>query len=537
MYTQCARFQSLFNFDGEHRSCRASLENHNRRRRQAKGRSRGKSRAGRVAKSAVRSMFSENEVISLDYDPNEPSQTDQSTPSYGDTQSADDAYLSLMKADGGMDIDEYSPEYKDMQLSIKFHEGTPSDLPESLYDDLLLEVPAVVDVMGAIRPGCTHLTTSLRVPAEVHAEFMSSGKPYDVTKRLHNKWSGLKSLNKGFEVQIEQNATKVTSDGSHVMDRHTLPPLLSLIPCCVSTAKDACLVDILGYGINDSKFIAMCRQNGRYLTSTMLMDDRWNDSEFRNVSRGHTSDDEASHGSSLGSYLESRGSSSICVTDGFDKYDQSDVGSDTSDVTEERNHTEKRSIKIIGLEDGVCEIEFVHENNSTPPLALLILPDADAVEDIQNKITSHQHKPWAQAFLRDVGFVIRNLYGEVPCPSAKMSLVRRTAETLISYSWKNELFSLASFLESTITKYAFPEDTDLVSHKSQKNIISVRDVSYSRGLEYVKLADAKVLLETIIKLTQITQRPIDSGWKGLERQIIYGSGMLVIAALVYAANI
>lgn len=535
MYMQCARFQSLFSFDAEHRSCRVSLEHHNRRRRQAKGRSRGKSKA--VAKSAVAAVFSEHELMHLNCVSNGPSQTERSTPSHEDTQSADDAYLSLMKADGSMDVDEYSPEYKEMHLSIKFQEGTPSDLPESLYDDLLLEVPAVADVVGAIRPGCTHLTTSIRIPAEVHAEFMSSTKPYDMARRLHKKWFQSKSLSKGFEVQIEQHATQVTSDGSHVMDRHALPSPLSLFPCCVSSTKDACLVDVLGHDIKDSKFVAMCRQNGRYLTTTMLMDESWNDSVFKHVPRSHTSDDETSHGGdSLGSSLESRGSSSICVTDGFDKYDQSDLGSDTSDVNEERNHTEKRSIKIIGLQDGVCEIELVHENSSTPPLALLILPDPDAVEELQNKITSHQHKPWAQAFLRDVGFVTHHLHGEVPCSMEKMSLVRRAADNLISYSWENGFCALANFLETSIAKHGFPEDTDLLTTKSHKNAISVREVSYSRGLEYVKLADAKVLLEKIIKLTGITRQPIDSGWKGLEHQLIYGSGMLMIAILVYAAS-
>jgi hypothetical protein len=178
--------------------------------------------------------------------------------------------LNLFASDPNMK-DIYKGVEIEFQLSVKFQSGTPEDLPPNILDDISSTIPSMNSIEGSIRPGCTHVSMNVRMDKTDYVKFVKATSVRDLAGYLYSKWRGLKSLSKGFQVQINDVSAHLSSEGSHVMTCSSPLQISSISPCVVESDVPA-VIDIVGQHIDGSKMVAFCRQNGRYLTTTVLAD-------------------------------------------------------------------------------------------------------------------------------------------------------------------------------------------------------------------------------------------------------------------------
>jgi hypothetical protein len=549
---KCAKLEPLSAFDGDYRSCRVTLARHNLRRRMRNA------EKGKPLKSPQRLSPNKMDLDVIKSDPGdiEALQTHvvhpgvqifdskRATESYdlnnlltgeltGATEQIDTARkngsdkatrdamlnsvdLNLFASDPNMK-DIYKGVEIEFQLSVKFQSGTPEDLPPNILDDISSTIPSMNSIEGSIRPGCTHVSMNVRMDKTDYVKFVKATSVRDLAGYLYSKWRGLKSLSKGFQVQINDVSAHLSSEGSHVMTCSSPLQISSISPCVVESDVPA-VIDIVGQHIDGSKMVAFCRQNGRYLTTTVLADPYSEDSMDE-----YDSDSTAS----------SLSSSSV-------SYQYSEKSEDIGARADAHSDEQHRCIKILGLTPGVCEIELMQDNMLTQSIPLLVLPSAKSVEEA--RVMLAKHTTGSKDLMRDIGMIIRHVCSDEPFPSHMIPSIERLAQATISYCMEQRSINLVSLLQR-----ALPEDQGrcLCNQGRRENeSAEIEDIpmnSNQKGkfetdvlaMNYRMIND---LSKKVTKMNVHTKEQ-DLKWKSILAQIVIGIGLIFLAVVATGIDI
>lgn len=523
---KCAKLEPLSAFDGEYRSCRVTLERHNKRRRlrnAAKGklargiRNESSPKKDSAAKAngvehpgfssgfeicgskKIGDVFDLNNILMRDVIVG----SDQSKAPSKDRQlkNARDLDFTLFGSDPNMDRDLYKSEDVEFQLSLKFQNGSPEDLPGNLLDDIAGSIPSISWIEGSIRPGCTHVATSIRMNRDDYNQFIKTKPIMTLAGDFYSKWRGLKSLSKGFQMQINDCSAQLTSDGSHVITRSSLSKIISISPCVIESDAPA-VVEVVGQFIDSPKLVAFCRQNGKYLTTTLLADvDSEDDSDAYDSDDSNMSD-----ASSLSSNSVS--------------YQYSDTSEDFGTRPDIYTVYHKRSIKILGLRPGVCEIELLHDNMLTESVPVLALPSAKSVEEARSIIAQQKDVEGCKSLIRDIGMVVRHACSIEPLPNHMILLVRQIASRTITYCMEHRANHLVGLLQM-----ALREEYGLYTGKQP------REHRLDGTDQCVQAMNYKLINELNKKVSQmeIQTSSLDCKWRNILGQLMIGIGLIFLA--------
>lgn len=548
---KCAKLEPLSAFDGDYRSCRVTLERHNLRRR-LRNAEKGKPLKSPRRVSPEKIEIDEIKPNSGDVEAEETNAI-QPGPEIGDSKRATESYdlnnllsdelavvrseslrkdghgraardamlnsvdFSLFASDPNMK-DIYKGAEVEFQFSIKFQSGTPDDLPPNLLDDISSSIPSMNHIEGSIRPGCTHVSMTIRMDRNGYEKFVGATSVGDLASYLYSKWRGLKSVSKGFQAQMDDTSAHFSSDGSHVMTCSS-PLQITSISTCVVESDIPSVINVVGQRIDGSKLVAFCRQNGRYLTTTVLAD-----SDSEDTMDDYDSDSTASTGSSLSS-------SSV-------SYQFSDTSDDVGARLDLQSAEQHRYIKILGLTPGVCEIELMQDNMVSQSIPLLVLPCAKSVEEARRMLAKQASKD----LIRDIGMVIRHVCSKEPFPNHMIPSIERLALATISYCMEHRAINLVSLLQR-----ALPEENGQClcnQVKGGNESVEIQDIHMNPNqkrkfkpaglnMNYRMIND---LSKKVAEMNVHTEAQ-DLKWKSIVGQIIIGIGLIFLAIVATGVDI
>jgi hypothetical protein len=324
-----------------------------------------------------------------------------------------------------------------VRMSMKFFSCMPSDLPPTLRAELeqSLQINASM-VEGYVRPGCTHLTVDLRLPADVAARIEST--PLDVilaalAKKLPNNHGLLAQIGKQVAaIKAEKNVGGVIDTSGP-----RAPHLAALSRVCVSVDEVASTrVDLYGANIGRPGDLVLCRQHGEHVTVEMLETPAWNmvveedEEQENNAAIAEINEQEQQEDDDGGSDVEN----DFIIEDGIEEdddasatgvldvdYASSSVRSGTSSTsgwdpsqprTVKAGCMPAASVRLLGLSCGVAEIEVQTGGVMSAPRPLLVLPDAAAAAEVEQLACRARRAVWMDAFLRDAGVVVAHICSE-----------------------------------------------------------------------------------------------------------------------------
>lgn len=525
---KCAKFHPVSSFDGRNKSCRVTLYEHNRRRRlqnskvdPLKATSTKVSKGGKHAarKPSVRDLDSNyknnKRGVQEEYaevrEPIERLASDEATHNTVSTEilSMDESGDLLLDSDiPEVDIKPYKAEEVQVDLGLKFEGRTPSDLPINIVDDILNEMPSTGWIEGSVRPGCTHVTATLRLKRQDYGKVVSSDQEFALQNAFEKLWNGTKGITGGLKVRVP------------VLGLSKQP--VSMSCCCARMQPGPVTVDFYGHDIHDPMMVAFCRQNGKYLTTTILGSDC--ESIVDDFSEEELSDDSevsdaGSHRSILDKYPESVQSEDGCAL-------------------------QRKSVQILGLDVGSCEIDLVLEDSVMHSFSLLILPPSavGAEEEIQRLTAGNRSEPWVKNFTRDVGMVLRHLYGRDPLAECHLEMIQRLASQTVEYCLERSSVELARLLQPAIPEKdsvcrPLKERTNNETEKRDSPQLKKVGRGDHQGLyaESLHAELTKNLLEDVSK-TNIGAMWLDYGWENVFMQMMFGFGILVFSAILVLSD-
>ncbi len=334
-----------------------------------------------------------------------------------------------------------------MRLSLKLFSCMPTDLPSNLREELERMTTTCTSLIeGCVRPGCTHLTMDLRVPAE-EAERLLNASPAAQQARLVELAGAVPSAD-GALAQLGRNVAVVRDGavlGAADAGDARAPRLAALSRVCVAVDEvEAIRVDLYGANIGRPGDIVLCRQHGRHVTVEMLETDAWAMADDDD----DDDDDEDGEGDvgdgfprfdGFGSGEASLDSDDASATGVLDidiacPSVRSAASSDAAAFTAfavEAGAMPAVSARLLGLRIGVAEVEMQVGGMLSAPRPLLVLPDAAAAAEVESLACRSRRAPWLESFLRDAGMVVAHICSEgaaarAPAPAVE-ALAARTA--------------------------------------------------------------------------------------------------------------
>jgi len=524
---KCAKFHPVTSFDGRNKSCRVTLYEHNRRRRlqnvkvdPLKEASKKVSKVGKHGgrRSSARDVDSNDknnkrgsqEEAAEVRAPMETLASDEIT-----HNSASAEILSMDESADLLDSDipegdtkPYDAEEVQLDLALKFEGRTPSDLPINLVDDILNGMPSTGWIEGTARPGCTHVTASLRLKRHDYDKVVNSDRESALQNAFEQIWRGSKGITSGLKVRMP------------VLGLSKLP--VSVSRFCARMQPGPVTLDLYGHDIHDPMMVAFCRQNGKYLTTTILgsdCDSFVDDDSEEEMSDGSDASDAGSHRSILDKYPESVQSEDGCAL-------------------------QKKSVQILGLDVGSCEIDLVLEDSVIHSLSLLILPPSaiGAEEEVQRLAAGNRNKPWMKNFIRDVGMVLRHLYGSDPLAECHLEMIQRLASQTVAYCLECNSVELARLLQPAIPENdSVCRPLEVKTNNETENRESPEKKKAGHGEhqglypESLHAEFTKNLLEEVSK-ANIGAAWLDYGWENVFMQMIFGFGILVFSTILVLSD-
>jgi hypothetical protein len=502
---KCGKLEDISSFESLQRSCRASLELHNKRRREKSAAKSGNTPNSKKEKCPAIPPRIENK-INLNYV----------------HQDSDICIDDIIKAEVPEDDStmEYKSEFTEATISLKFHHGTPEDLPVNLFMDLPL--PESTWCEGSIRPGCTHLSVRVRVSCEDDAASIRSLNSESLALMLCKKWKDTQCVQKGIDVQLGTSMTHVARDGSSfTMDAL---PHLTLTPSVVpsSTPVDF-IIGSSGLNLQGRTLIAFCRQNGRYLTTSIVGD-------------GETLWDSESDEGEQPSDSDSNTASSRSVSHSVGSYS-------TSEQPNYPQHGESKVVaRVFGLEPGSCEVELMVDNALTTSRQVLVLPTSESILEAKRIIPLG-----GEDLIRDVGLVVRHVCSTTARPSADLPMIQKLAVSTTNFAMEHCCYHLVRILQEALPPSegcCSKRDTDVLGNhlivtSSTRDKIKQSQMAFSSEIlgkmSYETRADcdyvAQLVAETSRLEPNIKQRFLaGSSWKNLAFQLLSGIALILLVS-------
>jgi hypothetical protein len=322
-----------------------------------------------------------------------------------------------------------------VRMSMKFFSCMPTDLPPTLREELERSLQISSSMLeGYVRPGCTHLTVDLRLPADVAARIEAT--PLDVilqelSKKFPNEDGLLAQIGKQVAAIKAGKTLAAVVDPSGPRGPH----LTALSRVCVSVDEAACTrVDLYGSNIGRAGDLVLCRQHGEHVTVEMLDTAAWNmrvdedeEEEFNAAIERENGDEDQGNvdGDEFeidADNLEEDDNASATGVLDVD-YAASSIRSGTSstsgwDPTQPNGQTVKAgcmpatSVRLLGLRCGVAEVEVQTGGVLSESRPLLVLSDAAAAAEVEQLAYRARRAVWLDSFLRDVGAVVAHICSE-----------------------------------------------------------------------------------------------------------------------------
>lgn len=318
-----------------------------------------------------------------------------------------------------------------VRMSLKLFACLPSDLPPDLRVELERTTqmcPSMIE--GYLRPGCTHLTVDLRLPADKAARLKTMPLEEiiaELAKKLPNDNGLLAQLGKQV-VAMRAGQIQGTIDVSGPRG----PRLAALSRVCVSVDEAASTrVDLYGASIGRPGDMVLCRQHGRHVTVEMLDSPAW----------GMVAEDvdEAEEVEDGGSDTDYDAASATGVVDvGYGSSSVRSGASSTAGWEPNQGRTKggcmpASSVRILGLKCGVAEVEVQAGGAMSAPRPLLVLPDAAAAAEVESLACRARRAVWLDAFLRDAGMVVAHICSEGASARAPADQVEALAARTAAY--------------------------------------------------------------------------------------------------------
>ena len=551
---KCGKFHDLNMFDGFQRSCRHALEMHNKRRRAKHART-TKDKPWRHSKKdkSVSSNSAGLEVSQRRSKSATPSDEVGVKPDFVETgltqvgltgkgfAEADLIKNELPLCNMGEFQSEYQSEYAEQTLSLKFHSGTPIDLPQDILVDLQHQFPTSCWHEGSIRAGCTYLSVRMRVKKGAHEDELKVLSE-SLALNLSKAWRGHSSLSKGMEVQVRGSVTHVSSNGSF-FTINSLPEV-SVAPHVVQSGVPGEFeVIVNNVDLRGRSVVAFCRQNGKYLT-TSIVNNGDDDQGDGNVGPDHDDLDvddgqqdtlecgECSDSDSRCSSESSRsvsGRNSICSAD-----------------TVERRYSESLEeprllVRVLGLVPGSCEIELMVDNVLSSPSPVLVLPSVESVQE--SRILFHGRE---EGFIRDAGLVVRHVCSPETLQPADLPMVEHLAVLTTKFAMERRSTHLVRILQEALPPenaccglpHEEADEIQDVYAAVEKPPTSELNMAYPNGIipkSSYEIDTEQMIFEELC--TGVSRLGVDdqrhltegTGWKNLAYQVLCGLGLVVLA--------
>lgn len=270
----------------------------------------------------------------------------------------------------------YSSENTLERISFKVFGCMPEDLLPGIraeFDDMIQDSSLVE---GYLRPGCVHLTLSVRDQHDEAGGLEAGSSTRDnravyaasmVSSMLQRNLLGTVACNdmivdaRNMLVVVKRGKIVAVIDAKK--SSGVLPSINALRPLAVVQSRKF-LLTMVGPRLNDSNATILARQGGRNLTIEMLENSCCN---------SPCSGDDDSEGSGL-------------------------------------RRSEFTNIGVLGADAGCIEFEAQRGAFVCPSRPLLVVPDQAVVDEIRQVENSKRNSLHADDFLRDMGFVIQYLY-------------------------------------------------------------------------------------------------------------------------------
>jgi SBP domain len=368
----------------------------------------------------------------------------------------------------------YSVDNSMLRLSIKLFNCTPDMLAPQVKSELtsLLRVAEQSLVEGYIRPGCMHVTLSVRVPT--HAVSISNdingsvdgsdtngavrGHLVAAVERLLDSTVLTSEAKDCIVVQlhdelvvVKQNRVMAAIDMGKSMG--LIPHIAAVRPLAVLAAANGMgrtAVMLAGRRLNGPSSLIMCRQGGRNL-AIELPDDE--------------GDDENTDTLAVGQVI---------------------------------------NIGVLGIAAGCAEFEVQVGSFLGPAKPLVALPDAACVEEVrqlENLQNGFANNLPVDSFLRDLGLVAQYLDRENaeeedrPVPTYTPELlatIQKIACKLVAAALSRKWIAL--------TAYLLPATT--AADQSKEDAVAIMDAACPRGSTLLHVAVGTGSLEIVLKLAQ-----------------------------------
>lgn len=336
-----------------------------------------------------------------------------------------------------------------VRMSLKLFACLPSDLPPDLRVELERTTqmcPSMIE--GYLRPGCTHLTVDLRLPADQAARLKTMPLEEiiaELAKKLPNDNGLLAQLGKQV-VAMRAGQVHGTIDVSGPRG----PRLAALSRVCVSVDEAAATrVDLYGANIGRPGDMVLCRQHGRHVTVEMLDSPAWGmvaEDEAEEVEDGG-SDNEHDHDAASATGVVDVGYGSSSVRSGA----SSTAGWEPNQGRTKGGCMPASSVRILGLKCGVAEVEVQAGGAMSAPRPLLVLPDAAAAAEVESLACRARRAEWLDAFLRDAGMVVAHICSEGASARAPADQVEALAARTAAYCAEAGCPALARLLRRAQT--------------------------------------------------------------------------------------
>jgi hypothetical protein len=369
----------------------------------------------------------------------------------------------------------YSVNDSMLRLSIKLFNCTPDLLAPKVKSELtsLLRVAEQSLVEGYIRPGCMHVTLSVRVPAptvplskDVPAEGTTRGNLVAAVEKLLLEGTALTSEAKeSMLVQLHDELIVVKQQ--RVIAAIDMGKSLGLLPCITAVRPLAVVaagngtgrtaVTLVGRRLNGPSSLIMCRQGGRNLT--IELPDEEDEDESANVAAGQVI-----------------------------------------------------NIGVLGIAAGCAELEVQVGSFLGPSKPLVALPDAAAVEEVRQLETSNNgsaNNLPIDSFLRDLGLVAQYLERQqaeidgraVPNYTPELlNTIQKIACKLVAAAVSRKWIAL--------TTYLLPATT--AAGQTKEEAVAVMDAACPRGSTLLHVAVGTGNVEIVQKLAQWAARSSSS---------------------------
>jgi len=366
----------------------------------------------------------------------------------------------------------YSADDSILRLSIKLFNCTPDFLAPGVKSELtsLLRVTESSHVEGYIRPGCVHMTLSVRAPSRtlslnketnngIDAEGASHGNLVVEVKKLLEKSTSFTSEAKdSMLVQLHDELIvvkqkKIIAAIDMGKSMGVLPQILAVRPFAVVATGNGTgrtTATLAGRRLNDPSSLIMCRQGGRNLTIE-LPDD-----------------------------------------------------SDDEELNAETAAGQVINLGVLGIAAGCAEFEVQIGSFLGTSRPLVSLPDAAAVEEIRQLETANNkladNLP-VDSFLRDLGLIAQYLDREYaqaggrPVPTYTPELlttIQKIACKLVAAAVSRKWIAL--------TAYLLPATT--AAGQSKEEAVAIMDAACPPGSALLHVAVGTGNVEIVKKLAQ-----------------------------------